>query len=53
MVGLEFNAVWEVLSSGMSHFVSIASDYVVQLDSEGPFQINYVNPADDPRNMKK
>jgi len=42
-----------VLPSGMSHFVSITSDSVVQIDSEGPFQINYVNPADDPRNAKK
>jgi hypothetical protein len=26
---------------------------IVQIDSEGPFQINYVNPADDPRNKTK
>jgi quercetin dioxygenase-like cupin family protein len=42
-----------VLPSGMAHFAKGAKDTIVQIDSEGPFQINYVNPADDPRNAKK
>lgn len=42
-----------VLPKGMAHFVSTTSEAIVQIDSEGPFQINYVNPADDPRNAKK
>jgi uncharacterized protein DUF4437 len=41
-----------VLPSGMAHFAKGAKESVVQIDSEGPFQINYVNPADDPRNAK-
>lgn len=42
-----------VLPTGMSHFVKSISESIVQIDSEGPFQIKYVNPADDPRNEKK
>jgi quercetin dioxygenase-like cupin family protein len=42
-----------VLPSGMAHFAKAGADSIVQIDSEGPFQINYVNPNDDPRNTKK
>ena len=42
-----------VLPSGMAHYVKTNADCVVQIDSEGPFQINYVNLADDPRSAKK
>ena len=42
-----------VLPAGMAHFAKGARESIVQIDSEGPFQINYVNPADDPRNPKK
>jgi len=41
-----------VLPSGMAHFAKSAKESIVQIDSEGLFQINYVNPADDPRNAK-
>jgi quercetin dioxygenase-like cupin family protein len=41
-----------VLPAGMAHFAKGARASIVQIDSEGPFQINYVNPADDPRNAK-
>jgi quercetin dioxygenase-like cupin family protein len=34
---------------GMQHFARAAEDTVVQLNGEGPWEINYVNPADDPR----
>ena len=43
---------YAVLPAGMSHFVATTSDSIIQIDSEGPFQINYVNPTDDPRNAK-
>jgi len=36
------------LPANMNHFAFTGSDTVVQIDSEGPFVINYVNPADDP-----
>jgi mannose-6-phosphate isomerase-like protein (cupin superfamily) len=43
-----------VLPPNMAHYAKGAGkDSVVQIDSEGPFQINYVNPTDDPRNAKK
>ena len=46
----------EVLQSGgfvdlpanMNYFALTSSETVVQIDSEGPFSIIYVNPADDP-----
>ena len=43
-----------VLPPNMAHYAKGAGgNSVVQIDSEGPFQINYVNPSDDPRNAKK
>ena len=41
------------LPSGMSHFAFIPSGAVVQIDSEGPFMIKYVDPKDDPRSAQK
>jgi quercetin dioxygenase-like cupin family protein len=41
---------WE---AGMKHFVSIKGETVVQFHGMGPWSIQYVNPADDPRNEKK
>jgi hypothetical protein len=32
----------------MNHYAFMGSETVVQIDSDGPFVINYVNPADDP-----
>ena len=34
---------------GMTHFVSVDEDTVVQLSSTGPWGVIYVNPKDDPR----
>jgi quercetin dioxygenase-like cupin family protein len=34
---------------GMRHFAWATGETVVQLHGNGPWQINYVNPADDPR----
>lgn len=39
-----------VMLAGMAHFAKSNRESIVQIDSEGPFQINYVNPQDDPRN---
>ena len=38
-----------VLPKKMAHFGWMTEDTVIQIHSMGPFQINYVNPADDPR----
>lgn len=42
-----------VLPSGMAHFAWSKAEAIVQINSDGPFEINYVNPADDPRAAKK
>jgi quercetin dioxygenase-like cupin family protein len=34
---------------GTAHFVYVDEDTVIQLNSVGPWEINYINPADDPR----
>jgi quercetin dioxygenase-like cupin family protein len=39
--------------AGMKHFVWVEGETVVQFHGEGPWVINYVNPADDPRKAKK
>jgi quercetin dioxygenase-like cupin family protein len=40
------------LPEKMNHFAFATAESVVQINSEGPFAINYVNSADDPRNAK-
>lgn len=42
-----------VLPAGMAHYAWSTGEGVIQISSMGPFQIKYVNPADDPRNAKK
>ena len=42
-----------IMPAGMKHFAWASSETVVQVQSTGPFVINYVNPADDPRKAKK
>jgi quercetin dioxygenase-like cupin family protein len=39
--------------AGMKHAAWSEGETVIQLHGIGPWQINYVNPADDPRNVKK
>ena len=39
--------------AGMKHTAWANGETVIQLHGIGPWQINYVNPADDPRNAKK
>ena len=36
------------LPSNMNHYAMALTDTVIQISSEGPFAIKYVNPADDP-----
>ena len=37
----------------MHHFAGAKGPVVVQVHGVGPFKINYVNPADDPKNAAK
>jgi len=39
--------------AGMKHFGWFRGETVIQLHGDGPWTVNYVNPADDPRNGKK
>jgi quercetin dioxygenase-like cupin family protein len=39
-------------AAGMKHLVWAEGETVVQLHGIGPWSINYVNPADDPRNKR-
>jgi quercetin dioxygenase-like cupin family protein len=39
--------------AGMKHTAWFQGETVIQLHGIGPWQINYLNPADDPRNSKK
>lgn len=41
------------MPAGMEHFAWCKSECVVQIHSMGPFEVKYVNPADDPRQAKK
>src|SRR4051812_24385991 len=36
------------LPANMSHYAFASPETVIQIDSDGPFVIKYVNPADDP-----
>ena len=36
------------LPAKMNHYAFMSTETVVQIDSEGPFAITYVNPTDDP-----
>jgi quercetin dioxygenase-like cupin family protein len=37
---------------GMAHFVWAKGETVLQFHGNGPWSIRYLNPADDPRNLK-
>jgi quercetin dioxygenase-like cupin family protein len=39
--------------AGMKHFVWAKGETVLQFHGSGPWTIEYVNPADDPRNQTK
>ena len=38
-----------VAAANMNHYASTTQGAIVQISARGPFQITYVNPADDPR----
>jgi hypothetical protein len=40
------------MAPGMKHFAWTTGETVIQLHGVGPWKINYVNAADDPRNKK-
>lgn len=42
-----------IMPAGMRHFAWATGEAIIQVQSTGPFVINYLNPADDPRNAKK
>jgi quercetin dioxygenase-like cupin family protein len=42
-----------VMPAGMKHFAWTTGETILQIHSNGPFEIKYVNPTDDPRNTKK
>ena len=42
-----------IMPAGMQHFAGSKAGCIVQVQSTGPFQVTYVNPADDPRGAKK
>jgi quercetin dioxygenase-like cupin family protein len=37
------------MPKGMRHFAQVKGETILQLHGVGPFEISYVNPADDPR----
>lgn len=39
-----------VMQPETNHFAWVKGETVVQVHADGPWQLNYVNPADDPRN---
>jgi hypothetical protein len=41
---------WE---AGMKHFAWVEGETILQLHGMGPWEVKYLNPADDPRNAKK
>lgn len=38
--------------AGMKHFVWVKGETIVQFHGSGPWEIHYLNPADDPRKAK-
>jgi hypothetical protein len=44
---------YSTMQPGMQHFAYFEGETILQLATMGPWQINYVNPADDPRNKSR
>jgi Domain of unknown function (DUF4437) len=40
---------YSVMPTAVRHFVWAKGETVIQVSGMGPFEVNYVNPADDPR----
>jgi len=43
---------YSFMPPGMKHYAWAEGETILQLATIGPWQINYLNPADDPRNKK-
>lgn len=37
----------------MAHYAYTDEEAVIQISTTGPWSVNYLNPADDPRNKPK
>ena len=44
---------YSTMPAGMRHFATVKGETILQLATEGPWAITYVNPADDPRKAGK
>jgi len=44
---------YALMPKGVRHFVWAKGETVIQVTGIGPLEINYVNPADDPRKVSK
>ena len=44
---------YAVTPKGVRHFAWAKGETVIHVSGTGPFEINYVNPADDPRKASK
>jgi hypothetical protein len=42
--------MWE---AGMAHYAWVTGETVIQLHGNGPWSIQYINPADDPRHARR
>jgi quercetin dioxygenase-like cupin family protein len=40
---------YALMPASMHHYFAVRTPAVIQIHGVGPFQINYINPADDPR----
>ena len=43
---------YSAIPANAPHYVFCKDKVTLQINGEGPFAINYINPADDPRNKK-
>jgi quercetin dioxygenase-like cupin family protein len=39
--------------AGMKHYAWVEGETIIQLHGDGPWSIDYLDPADDPRNKRK
>lgn len=44
---------FSLMPAEMAHFAWTKEGCVLQVHAMGPFEVNYINPADDPRQAKK
>jgi quercetin dioxygenase-like cupin family protein len=44
---------YAMMPAGMQHFAGSKEGCIIQVHAMGPFEVKYVNPADDPRQAKK